>query len=41
VLPLVIGGVFAVVASAALAFVFIRLARQEERKKQNDLRPPP
>jgi hypothetical protein len=29
VIALVIGGVFAVVASAALAYVFVRLARQE------------
>jgi hypothetical protein len=32
-LPLVIGGVFAVVASGVLAYVFVRVAR-EEREQQ-------
>jgi hypothetical protein len=35
-LPLVIGGVFAVVASGLLAWIFVRLARQEERQKRGD-----
>jgi hypothetical protein len=33
-IALVIGGVFAVVASAVVAFLFVRLARREEAERK-------
>jgi hypothetical protein len=33
-LALVIGGLFALISSALLAWVFLRLARQEEKDRQ-------